>query len=152
MRLYTNKKGQMRIIETILAAFIIMIALSSFSFFNLIPLTPKYEVADLERTGYSVLQDFDQHGLLAWYVYNQNWNEFRTALKITLPVNVYFNVIVRDIYSNRVDNGLVSYGEASIFENAKNLVSISYALVGHASGDYEAKYVPRIVILQLVEE
>ncbi len=145
----------MRVIETILAAFVVMAALSSFSFFNLVPLTPKYEVTDLEKTGYSVLQDFDQHGLLAQFVYNQQWADFRTALKITLPVNVYFNVIVYDINSNRIDNRLIRYGEPATFENAKNLVSISYSLVGcsiqKAPGVYQAKYTPRIVILQLVE-
>lgn len=155
MSRFECKRGQMRVIETILAASLIIVALSSFSFFNLTPLTHKYEVTDLEKMGYSVLHDLDQHGLLARFVYCQQWTEIRAALKITLPVNVYFNVIIYDRGWNRLDDGLITYGETQTFTNARNLVSISYVLVGYplknAAGNYEAKYDPRVVVLQLVQ-
>ncbi|MCW4031214.1 MAG: hypothetical protein NWE80_02500, partial [Candidatus Bathyarchaeota archaeon] len=75
MRSLRNKKGQMRVIETILASFIILAAISFVNFFAVAPSSLGYEMTDLEKMGYSALHDLDQQGLLSPLVYNQRWSD-----------------------------------------------------------------------------
>jgi len=75
----------MRIIETILASFIIVAALSFVGIFAVSPTSPSYEMTDLEKMGYSALHDLDQQGLLAPLVYDQRLSDLRTILRITMP-------------------------------------------------------------------
>lgn len=144
----------MRVIETILAAFIIVAALSFVGIFALSPTSPGYEVTDLEKMGYSALHDLDQQGLLASLVYNGNWGDLRTVLKITIPVDVYFNLTICDLSGSKLNGDTqIIYGDSATFSNAKNIASVSYSLVGVpkliSTGNYEADYDPRILVLQI---
>ncbi|MCW4031401.1 MAG: hypothetical protein NWE80_03455 [Candidatus Bathyarchaeota archaeon] len=150
MRSLRNTQGQMRVVETILASFIIVGALSFVNFLAVSPTSPGYEVTDLERMGHSALIDLDQQGLLTPLVYNQRWSDLRTILKITMPNDVYFNMTVYNISGlklgsklNTTPDSQILYGDFATFSDAKNIASIAYCLVG------ETDYDPRILVLQL---
>ncbi len=152
MRLMRSKRGQMRVIETILASIIVIAALSFVTVYTAVPSSPGFEVSDLEKMGYSVLHDLDQHSLLPQFVYAENWGDLRSALKITLPVDVYFNLTVYDVYGNKI-NGAdpIIYGDSRTFEISKNIASVTYTLTGYQqrelSGNYTATYDPRVLVL-----
>jgi hypothetical protein len=140
----------MRVVETILASFIIVGALSFVNFFAVSPTSPGYEMTDIEKMGYSALIDLDQQGLLVPLVYNQSWNDLRTILKITMPNDVYFNMTVYTLNGSKLGSKLNStpdsqilHGDLDLFSDAKNIASITYCLVG------ETEYDPRILVLQL---
>ena len=146
MRMKSNQ-GQMRIIETILAATIIASALFFVNFFSANPRASSYEVGDLEKMGYSVLLDLDQHGILTPMIYQPKWTDLRTALKLTLPVDVYFNLTVYELHGTslfKVDDDTIRYGDLTTFSNAKNIASVSYSLVGTSD-----VYTPRLLVLQI---
>lgn len=153
MRSLRETKGQMRVIETILAASIILGAVSFVGVLAVRPTSPTYEMTDLEKMGYSALHDLDQQNLLASFVYNGEWSTLRTALKITLPVDVYFNLTVYDlgVPPTKLNEGNeVVYGDSATFSDAKNIASVTYCLSGiamQAGTRYTAEYDPRIVVL-----
>jgi hypothetical protein len=154
MRNIKNSKGQVRVIEVILASFIIIAAISFVNIFAVNPATASYEVDDLEKMGYSALHDLDQQGLLAPLLYNQEWGELRAVLKLTLPVDVYFTLTAYGVDGSKLNaNAPIIYGDPSVFETSKNIASIQYSLVGYQEqngvGDFEAKYNPQILWLQL---
>lgn len=138
----------MRIIETILASFIIVAALSFVSIFALSPSSPGYEMTDLEKMGYSALHDLDQQELLAPLVYGQNWSDIRTLLKITMPNDVFFNLTVYNtngVMLNAASGSQVIYGDSATFSDAKNVASLTYCLVGVPETGYD----PRILVFAL---
>ena len=143
-----NNKGQMRIIETILAAVIIVAALSFVNFFSINPRAAAYEVKDLEKMGYSVLNDLDQQGILVQEVYQSKWADLKAALRLTLPVDVYYNMTVyklRETSLIKVDDNSMVYGDLMTFSDAKNVASVSYSLVGTPESGYES----RLLVLQI---
>ena len=143
----------MRIIETILASFIVVFALTFVSIFAAVPASTTYEVTNLEKMGYSLLQDLDQNGLLARFVYIEDWESIKAALSVSLPLDVYFKMTVYNLNQTKV-YGTISYSPSGTFETSKNVASITYSLVGYpkiigGSNSYQATYNPRILILQL---
>jgi hypothetical protein len=147
-------KGQMRIIETILASFIIVAALSFINVFALSPASAAYEMTDLEKMGYSVLHELDQQGVLTSLVYDGNWNDLRTILRITFPNEVFFNMTIYDV--NGYLNGVklagnpdvpILRGDIATFYEAKNIATVTYCVVG-ASASITV-YSPRILVLQI---
>ena len=144
-----NNKGQMRVIETILAAIIIVVALSFVNFFSVNPRVGAYEVKDLEKMGYSVLNDLDQNGILTREVYQSKWADLKAALRLTLPVDVYYNMTVYKLNDDnslsKVDDGSIMYCDLTTFSNAKNVASVSYSLVGTPESGYES----RLLVLQI---
>jgi hypothetical protein len=145
-----NERGQMRVIETIIASFIIVAALGFVSTFAVSPTSLGYEMTDLEKTGYSVLHDLDQHGLLLPLVYGGNWSDLRAILKMTLPNDVYFNMTIYDVHGVKLQGNpdvLILHGDSDTFSDAKNVASLTYCLVG--TGVDEPIYNPRILVLQL---
>ncbi len=153
MRTRTKNKGQMRIIEVIFASLIVVFALSFVSIFAAVPASTTYEVTNLERMGYSLLQDLDQNGLLAKFVYIEDWESIRAALSVSLPLDVYFKMTVYD-WSRTNVYGTILYCPLGTFETSKNVASVTYSLVGYpktvgGTSSYQATYNPRILILQL---
>ena len=153
MRKFGNTKGQMRLIEVILASFIIITALGFTNLLSITPTSPKYEATELEKLGYNVLHDLDKQGLLPRFIYNAEWTNVTSALRVTLPMDVYFNMTVYDSNNDNVAEGLY-YGDSSTFSDANTVASITYCLSGYSiqtgPGQFEAVYDPRILILQLV--
>jgi len=146
--LKNSKKGQMRVIEVILASFIIVFALSYANIMAISPTSPKYEVTELEKMGYNVLYDLDKQGLLAKLVYSEDWDNLQRALQVLLPLDVFFNLTVYYTNGTKVNSVPIIYGDASTFAASKNVVSVTYGLAGFSASD-KAVYDPRILILQL---
>lgn len=143
MKFAKNAKGQMRVIETILASLIIIGALSFVSTFAVNPKSLGFEMTDLEKMGYSALHDLDQQGLLAKLVYAGKWGDLKTILKMTVPNDVYFNLTICDIEGLKLNTFPILYGDAETFSEAGNVASLTYCLAG------ETTYEPRILILQI---
>ena len=156
MRMFTKNGGQMRVIEAILASFIIIFALTFVNFFNVNPSSERYETTELNKLGYNVLHDLDTQGILASYVYGQDWVNLRNAISVTLPVDVYFNLTV--LYLNQTTRNQVTmhYGDSEVFDNSNVLSSITYPVVGYPTNPStpifgkKGNYDPSIVVLQLV--
>jgi len=144
-----NTIGQMRIVEVILASFVIVFALSFTNIFAITPTSPKYEVTELQKLGYNTLHDLDEQGLLARFVYNHEWENLTSALRVLLPLDVYFNVTIYDLQGTKVNNVPIFYGDREAFATSKNVASINYGLVGYPTR-LSATYTPRILIIQLV--
>jgi len=149
-----NRKGQMRVIETILASFIIVAALSFVGIFAVSPTSPSYEITDLEKMAYSSLHDLDQQGLLAPAVYSHSWSDLRTILRLTIPNDVYFNLTICNVNGSPIYSGSqIIYGDLNTFLEARNVVSISYSLVGipefNANEVINADYDPLILVLEV---
>jgi hypothetical protein len=145
-----NTKGQMRVVEVILASFIIVGAMSFVNFLAVSPKSPGYEITDLEKLGYSARIDLDQQGVLVPLVYNQEWNDLRTILSITIPNDVYFNMKIYTLSGlnlgstlNSASDSQILYGDLATFSDAKNIASVTYCLAG------ETDYDPRVLVLQL---
>ncbi len=139
-----NKKGQMRVIETLLASFIFISALTFINIFAVLPSSPKYEASDLEKMGHNALHDLDEKRLLSRFVYNQTeWEDLRLALTIFLPPDVYFNLTIYDVDYNR--DVSIFYGTEEAFKGSNPTASVIYIIPGHQS-----QYDPRILVLQLV--
>lgn len=147
MRMTRNTKGQMRVIETILASFIIFSALTFVNIFAVLPSSPKYETSDLEKMGHNALHDLDDQGLLSRFVYNETeWGELALALTIFLPPDVYFDLTIYDVQGNRINQYFpIRYGAPEVFAASNSTASVSYILPGQ-----QAEYNPRILVLQLV--
>ncbi len=141
-----NTKGQMRVIETILASFIIFSALTFVNIFTVLPSSPKYETSDLEKMGHNVLHDLDEQRLLSRFVYNETeWGELTLALMIFLPPDVYFNLTIYDLQGARNKDFPIRYGSPEVFTASNSTASVSYIIPGQ-----QAEYDPRILVLQLV--
>jgi len=143
----------MRAIEVFLASFIIVIAISFASFMASVPVTQKYESTELVKIGYNALHDLDEMGLLARYIYNEEWTNLTMALRVILPNNVHFNLKVYYLNGSRVSHPPILYGNQEIFENSNYVSSVTYAVVGYPTKInatyYLVVYDPRIIVLQL---
>lgn len=154
MRIKNKNKGQMRVLEAILASFIIIVALSFVNFFAVNPSSQKYEANDLEKSAYNALHDLDLQGLLARFVYDEEWENLTAALSVVLPSDSYFNLTVKDLNDGTINDVPISYGDYSILENSKAVSSVTYALVDFPSKiapfGFDSNYQPRLLSLQLV--
>jgi hypothetical protein len=148
-----GNKGQMRIVEVILASFVIVFALSFANILAIVPTSPKYEATELEKLGYNVLYDLDKQGLLPRFVYNGEWENLTAALRVSLPLDVHFNMTIYYLNGTKVAHKLIFYGDVTTFITSKNVASVTYGLVGCPikinATHYQASYDPRILILQL---
>lgn len=149
----TNKKAQLRIIETILASLIVVAALTFANLYVIAPTSPKYASDELQKLGYNVLQDLYDQDLLARFVYQNEWDNLESALRVTLPRDVYFNLTVYDLDYQKVNDGPILYGSPEAFSSSKNVAAVTYGLTGYPSKvnstSYQAVYSPRMIILQL---
>ena len=137
----------MRVIEVVIALFIIVMALGFTNILSISPSSSKYEATELEKIGYNVLHDLDKQNLLPRFVYSNDTENLTAALRITLPIDVYFNLRIYDVNFNLNNTLPVRYGDESTFLLAKDVVSITYGLVGSTS--YNSEYSPRVLVLQL---
>jgi len=136
----------MRIVETILASFIILFALAFMNMFAVAPSSLTYEATELEKIGHNVLHDLDEKRLLGRFIYPPyEWSNLMAALMVSLPSDVYFDLTVYDSKGNVVNSVPIRYGDPEVFTTAKMVASVSYGVPG-----YQTNYDPRILILQLV--
>lgn len=151
MRKTRGINGQMRVIEAILASFVVLFAATFINMFAVTPSSPTYETGELEKVGHNVLHDLDEQRLLARFVYNEEWENLTAALMVCLPPDVYFSLTVYDLDGNVVNNMPIYYGDPEyygareVFTTSSSVASVTYIIPG-----YQATYNPRILILQLV--
>lgn len=151
MKRKNKNKAQMRVVEAILASFIIIFALSFVNFFALTPTSQKYEITDLEKVGYNALHDLDVQGLLVPMVYDNHWTDLKAALGVILPTDVYYNITVLDLDKNPLNDVSISFGSSEIFTTSKSISSINYVIVGFPNRDMSSyNYEPRIINIQLI--
>ena len=135
----------MRLVEALLASFIILFAITFLNVFAVTPLSPTYETSDLERMGNNVLHDLDEKRLLGRFVYNENWGTLTLALMVSLPPEIYFDLTVYYLNWTVVNDETIRYGNIEVFENSSYIASVTYIVPG-----YQTDYDPRTLVLQLV--
>ncbi len=146
MRRISSKRGQMRIIEALLASFVILFAITFVSIFAAAPTSSTYETGELEKVGYNVLHDLDEKRLLPRFVYPPSeWENLTAALMVSLPTNVYFNLTVYDLNGSIINPVPITYGSSQVFSESTHVASVTYIIPG-----YQTIYDPRILVLQLV--
>jgi hypothetical protein len=134
----------MRVVETLLASFIFISALTFVNTFFVLPSSPKYEVTDLEKMGHNALHDLDDQRILSDFVYNEKWDDLQLALMTFLSPDIYFNLTIYDLDHNIINGETrITYGTEDTFETWTT--SIMYTLSG-----YQSQYDPRILLLELV--
>lgn len=149
MKVMRNTKGQMRVIETILASFIFFSALTFANMLAVLPPSPKYEISDLEKMGHCIFHDLDEQGVLSRFVYNETeWGELALALMIVFQPDVYFDLTIYEAHNQDPpinQDFPIRFGALEVFTASNSTASVSYILPGQ-----QAEYSPRILILQLV--
>jgi hypothetical protein len=92
MRLLSNKKGQVRVIEAFFASMLIMSCLA------LIPaqVTPKSSAVNLDWKAQNVLLTLDSDGQLASLVDNHDWTKLGLFIESVLPLTTWFNLTIYD--------------------------------------------------------
>jgi len=138
-------KGQMRLVEALLASFIIMFAITFLNVFAVTPLSPTYEPSNLEKMGNNVLHDLDEKRLLGRFIYNEDWGTLTIALMVSLPPEIYFDLTVYYLNGTVANNETIRYGTSEVFENSSYIASVAYIVPG-----YQTDYDPRFLVLQLV--
>jgi hypothetical protein len=145
MRKTKKTKGQMRLVEALLASFIILFAITFLNVFAVTPLSPTYEPSNLEKMGNNVLHDLDEKRLLSRFVYTKDWGTLTLALMVSLPPEIYFDLTVYYLNWTVVNNEAIRYGNIEVFENSSYIASVTYIVPG-----YPTDYDPRTLVLQLV--
>ena len=145
MRKTKKTKGQMRLVEALLASFIILFAITFLNVFAVTPRSSTYETSDLEKMGNNVLHDLDEKRLLGRFVYNENWGTLTLALMVSLPPEIYFDLTVYYLNWTVANNETIRYGNIEVFENSSYIASVTYIVPG-----YQTDYDPRTLVLQLV--
>lgn len=140
-----GSKGQMRVIEVILASIMVISAIIFLYYFSSAPASSTYETGDLEKIGHNVLHNIDEQRLLGRYVFNSEWSNLQAALTVSIPTDVYFNLTVYDLNGNQINNVPIGYGSLQVFETSKAVASVNYIVSG-----YQTNYNPRLLQLQLV--
>lgn len=137
----------MRVVESIMAALIVITAVTFLYFFASTPSSQAYDTSELEKMGHNILHDIDEQGLLARYVYGSEWENLTLALDVSLPMNVYFNLSIYDVNYRSIGHPLIPpYGDQQIFSSSPAVASVTYIVPG-----YGASYNPRILVLKLVK-
>jgi len=139
-----GNSGQMRIIEALLASFLILFAIAFVNLFALTPTSQTYEAGELEKIGFNVLHDLDEQNLLGKYVQSKEWANLTAALTVSLPTDVYFNLTVYDLNGKILNTAPIGYGATQVFSSSF-VASVTYIVPG-----YQAGYRPKILVLQLV--
>jgi len=140
-----SSKGQMRVIEAVMAAIIVITAVAFLYAFAATPSSQTYETGELEKIGHNVLHDIDEQRLLTRYVYNSEWANITAALIVSVPNDVYFNLTIYDVNGNSIGHPLIQYGSSQVFADSKAVASVTYIVSG-----YQTNYNPRILVLKLV--
>ena len=125
MRLISNKKGQVRVIEAFFASMLMLSCLT------LIPAqtTPKNSSSDLSWKAQNVLLTLDSDGHLASLVDNHDWAALGAGIESALPLTTWFNLTVYDKDMNVLNPFPISNGGAV----SDRIVSVDYVCVSQNS-------------------
>ena len=125
MRLLSNKKGQVRVIEAFFASVLLLSCLT------LIPAqTPqKTSTGNLAWKAENVLLTLDSDGHLASLVDNHDWATLGKSVESALPLTTWFNLTVYDSGMNVLNDFPISNGGAV----SDKIVSFDYVCVSQNS-------------------
>jgi hypothetical protein len=125
MRLLSNKKGQVRVIEAFFASMLIMSCLA------LIPtqVTPKSSSVDLVWKAQNVLLTLDNDGQLANLIDSHDWVKLSQCIESALPLTTWFNLTIYDKNQNILNDFSISNG-GSISDR---ISSVDYICVSQKS-------------------
>lgn len=92
MRLMSDKKGVVRVIEAFLASVLLVSCLAT------IPAQTNLQnsTGNLESTAQNVLLSLDSNGHLGILVDNRDWSTLENSLESALPLTTWFNLTVFD--------------------------------------------------------
>ena len=118
MKLLKNRKGQVRLIEAIIATALLMSCLT------LIPSQPKVNdsSSSLSSIAENTLLSLDSNGQLANLVANGNWAALTDLVESALPLTVWFNLTVFDDSMNVLN----CYPICNSGAVSNNIVSLDY--------------------------
>lgn len=106
--LSSNKKGAMRILETVIAATIILLVFTAATFLvQSSNVNTTAQTKDLDNLGYNVLTQSLNAGLIEKTVETNTVvqsAQIRTYIQNALPLGVYFNITVTKYQANTVTN------------------------------------------------
>ena len=147
MKSLRNNEGQMRVIETIISAFIILSAITFVNVYSTLPASHEYEMSDLEKMGHNIFHDLDEHGVLIQFVYGteEEQKNLMPVFMLFFPPDLYCDLTIYDRDYNLLNNFPIRFGNPEVFQNSNSTVSVTYLLPGNG-GEYN----PRILRLQLV--
>jgi len=125
MRLISNKKGQVRVIEAFFASMLILSCLA------LIPAqaTPKSSAINLVWKAQNILLTLDSDGQLASLVDNHNWVKLGQCIESSLPLTTWFNLTIYDKNQNILNDFQISNG-GSISDR---ISSVDYVCISQKS-------------------
>jgi hypothetical protein len=138
MKIVKNKKGQVRVIEALLASLLLMACLAVIP----APSNQSGSTANLASSGQNVLLSLDSNGQLATLVDSRNWASLKASIESTLPLTVWFNLTVFNNGMNVLNPFPISNGGAV----SDKVVSLDYICVSQNSN-----YTIYILRLQLSE-
>ena len=138
MRIFKNKKGVARVIESIIATILLMSCLA------FIPAQAPARTASvsLVSVGQNALLSLDSEGQLAKLINNDDWNDLQSSVASTLPPTVWYNLTVFDSNMNRLNTYSICDGGAT----SNKIASLNYVCVSPGSN-----YAVYILRLQLSE-
>lgn len=125
MRMLSNKKGQVRVIEAFFASVLLLSCLT------LIPAqTPtKNSAGDIAWKAENVLLTLDSDGHLTSLVDNHDWAALGKCVESALPLTTWFNLTVYDKDMNVLNDFPISNGGAV----SDKIVSFDYVCVSQNS-------------------
>jgi hypothetical protein len=88
----SNKKGQIRTLEALLAVILIFSALTLSVVFS--PVTNVNNQGALANLGLNALIEFDENGNLGKLIDQNNWTVIEQTLNVLLPMGVFYNLTV----------------------------------------------------------
>jgi hypothetical protein len=135
MRLLSDKKGQVRIIEAFFASVLLL------SVLTMIPQpTTKTTQPNLSSTATNVLVNLDKNGYLASLIETRNWNTIENCVRSLLPLTGWFNLTVFDENMKVINDQPICSG---------SLVSDNIAAVEYVCATTSSSFAVYIVRLQL---
>ncbi len=125
MRLLSNKKGQVRVIEAFFASMLILSCLA------LIPAqaAPKSSQVNLAWKAQNILLALDSDGQLASLVDNHEWTKLGECIESALPLTTWFNLTVYDKNQNVLNDFPISNGGSV----SDRITSVNYVCVSQNS-------------------
>ena len=139
MKLKDDKRGMVRIIESLLASLLILSTLAlAPSHFGLEP--THYNTLSSEET--QVLISLDNDGVLSKLIDDGDWASLSNCLKSMFPVSLWFNVTVFDENNDVLNDVFVSNGSPV----SDDIIAVNY-VCATSSGTYFVY----LVRLQLAE-
>ena len=125
MRLISDKKGQVRVIEAFFASVLLLSCLT------LVPAQTDLEESsgNLSSTAENVLLSLDSNGKLGLLVDSADWVTLKSCVESALPLTVWFNLTVFDKDMNCLNDFPMCNGGAV----SEQIVSIQYVCASQNS-------------------